>query len=131
VVWIGNNFVRLFSVTDRVSEQSSFATIGSGGTVARASLMSRGYRARSDVREAAYYVYEAKRNSENVPGVGKETHMEIHEFHTAGGTNVSYPLIASEIELLGKQFSRLGPQPFEILGGDAQFSFNFIPAQRP
>jgi len=130
VVWLGDNFVRLFSVSEKITEHSAFATIGTGGNVANASLFSRGYRAHSDLREAAYYVYEAKRNSENVPGVGKETHMEIQEFHSAG-THVMYRLTANEIDVLGKQFLKLGPQPFEILSGEAQLSFSFIPGKKP
>ncbi len=130
IVWMGDYFVRLFQVNDKVSEQSSFATIGSGGLAAKTSLMSRGFRSQCDLREAVYYIYEAKRNSENVPGVGKETHIQINEFHTLG-TNVFYPLTASEIEVLAKQFSRLGPKPFEILGGDSELALSFIPGTRP
>jgi hypothetical protein len=131
VVWLGDGFVRLFYVSETISEQSSFATVGSGASAASASLFARGYQTYCDLRQAAYYVYEAKRNSENVPGVGKETFMEICEFDTAARTHVRYPLNTREIEVLGMQFLKLGPQPFEILGGDAQLSLDFIPGKKP
>lgn len=77
VVWLGKGLVRMFTVLDRVSEMRCFATIGAGSAVSWASLAGRNYGTQHDLREAIYYVYEAKKASDIVPGVGEDTHLSI------------------------------------------------------
>lgn len=127
IIWSDAGFVRLFSVTDRVEERSLLATIGIGANVAETVLRSREYSGLQDLGEAIYYVYEAKRTSESVGGVGKETHMTILEFDPGQGKNRAWFLNPRELEQLEKEYAELGPKPFEALKPDARLSLKFIP----
>ncbi len=131
IIWQGPEFVRLFLVTDRVEEMASFATIGIGNNAATAALFARDYTPYHDLREAIYYVYEAKRASESVPGVGKETHLSILEFsgEVRGGWNIQYQLNSRELDRLSAQYARFGPRPYEKPSpvADAALDLSFIP----
>jgi hypothetical protein len=128
IVWLGVNFVRLFRVSDRVQEERCFSAIGSGANVAQACLYGRSYATLHDLREAIYYVYEAKRASDRVPGVGADTHLAILEFDQDAGKNVFYPLFEQELDRLSKQYEQLGkPRAFGDLKADDVLDLRFIP----
>lgn len=128
MVWLGPQFVRLFLITDRVEEISSFTAIGTGTNAALTSLFLREYATYHNLAQAIYYVYEAKRSSESVPGVGKDTHLMILEFGGAnrGSQNIYYPLNSGELDRLAQQYARFGPRPYERVTENAlDLSFFF------
>lgn len=133
IIWLGADFVRLFQITDRVEEMPSFTAIGIGTNAALTSLFSRKYAVYHDLKEAIYYAYEAKRVSETVPGVGKETHLVILEFGGAetGGLNIYYTLASCELDQLAKQYAQFGPRPYQkLMAADSPLDLSFIPGLR-
>ncbi len=54
-----------------------YHTIGIGSMHAISSLIANGYLPMLGIKMAIYQVYEAKRNGENAPGVGKDTDIAI------------------------------------------------------
>lgn len=60
-----------------VGEFQDFSTCGSGYSHAYNSLHARGYKIEMPIDESAYYVYEAKKNSEEAQGVGEETTLLV------------------------------------------------------
>lgn len=54
-----------------------YHAIGIGSIHAISSLIANGYLPTTGVKMAIYLVYEAKRNAESAPGVGKDTDMAI------------------------------------------------------
>lgn len=54
-----------------------YHAIGIGAMHAISSFIANGYLSTADVKYAVYYTYEAKKNAENAPGVGKDTDMAI------------------------------------------------------
>lgn len=58
-------------------DRLGFHAIGSGLPHALSTFISYSYNSSVDLKKAAYVVYEAKRNAEKAPGVGKELDMAI------------------------------------------------------
>lgn len=114
IIWAGYRSPRLFVInTYRPIEELSFAAIGVGHQAANASLLHRKYTRNLSLKESLYCVYEAKRNSESVPGVGLETHLNVltFEYGDKGGI---HPNEITELDVLSKQFAVFGPKPFSI-----------------
>lgn len=131
VLWLGKGFVRIFTVTDRVLEMRCFAAIGIGAGVAAASLAGRNYGTSHDLQEAVYYVYEAKKASDIVPGVGEDTHLSILEFNYSAQKNVIYNLNNSELAVLQKQYEQIGkPRVFADLDKSIALNISFIPRMK-
>lgn len=66
-----------------------YHAIGIGAMHAISSLVANSYLPTVDINLATYQVYEAKRNAESAPGVGKDTDMAII-------TNKNYKIVANE-----------------------------------
>jgi 20S proteasome alpha/beta subunit len=114
LIWFsGPSGPRLFSVTDRVAEEDQFCSIGCGANVAIASLMRRNYSSTMDIHEAIYCVYEAKRNSEVVPGVGQETLIYVADFDEANNRRLTVHPMHEHMTVLEKQYAAFGPRPFD------------------
>ena len=117
LVWIAGKAPRIFVVGEGITEESPYAAIGIGANAAITSLLSRGYRSIISLEEAMYCVYEAKRNSETVPGVGKDkTYLVVLEFDPVERLTVYHPFQTLSLNALAKQYARFGPRPFS--GGD-------------
>jgi len=70
----------LFMVScEGVDEHRHFAVIGTGSWLAQAALLQREYTSATDVEEALYLVYEAKKFSEKDDYVGKRTMILVQE----------------------------------------------------
>jgi hypothetical protein len=82
--------------------------------VARASLLQRGYPKEILFEEAAYYAYEAKKNSERVPGVGIETFMAVLSYDRAHQATILHFLEGDAMDLLEKQYAAYGPHVFDM-----------------
>lgn len=127
IVCLATNVVRMFLVTDRVEEQSMFGAIGCGANAALASLYSRAYATYHDLEQAIYYVYEAKRSSDHVPGVGKETYLSVLEFNDKQKQTVFYNLNNDEMTRLSQQYAQFGPRPFGQPPAELALNLKFIP----
>lgn len=114
LIWFGLNYPRLFIVSDRVYEEVNCAVVGVGRDVARASLLQRGYPKEVLFEEAAYYAYEAKKNSERVPGVGIETFMAVLSYDRAHQATILHFLEGDAMDLLEKQYAAYGPHVFDM-----------------
>jgi hypothetical protein len=81
VVGVDNNGAHIYEVSDpghcECYERLGFHSIGSGLPHAISTLISHNFTSAMDLRKAVYVTYEAKKNAENAPGVGKATDMGI------------------------------------------------------
>lgn len=101
-----------------------FATIGSGGFLADASLLQREHSELCHFNLAVYRVYEAKRLSERAPGVGPSTSiMVLHDSIDKTELDLFHqerlPLLDQEIKRFGPK--RLGVSDLKPLPKDAYF----------
>lgn len=74
----GNVVSRLYSMeysSGSLVEQDAFSAIGCGWSAALSTLSRRNCSGGLDIHEAIYYVYEAKKDSEIIDGVGPDTYM--------------------------------------------------------
>jgi|SRR5215467_6952757 len=92
-------------VTDHT--KLGFWCIGSGSTLAQTSMFSRDYSWTFPVEQAAYLVYEAKRNSERAPGAGyKESDIAVL---TKNGVGRVLPDVLKHFEAI---YQELKPREF-------------------
>jgi hypothetical protein len=113
LVWLAPWVPRIFVVTDRVYEEQSFATIGVGCNVAQASLMSRNYVYSMGLRQSLYHIYEAKRASEMVPGVGDDlTYLTVLKYDQGSKRTIFHPFSFHSFETLADQYKHFGPKQF-------------------
>jgi len=92
-----------------VAQQQHFCAIGSGGTVAEATLFRRKYDWNVKKNQAMYLAYEAKKFSEVMPGAGSETEISIVRWW-----GDDKPLSVHSIDCEGEMdehFRKYGPQP--------------------
>jgi hypothetical protein len=87
-----------------------FATIGSGGALAEASLLHRSQNLNHSLARTLYQVYEAKRLSERADGVGAKTRLII-----LYQDSIRY-IKEGGLDLLAQDFKRLSPQ--SVIGTD-------------
>jgi len=116
IAWAFGSAWRLFEISPReIDEENQFAAIGAGASTAKASLLSRAYDPHNmDVRAALYYVYEAKRKSESVPGVGKQTYLTLVEFNPTSHGMVYHHFGADEAQYsLSEQYDVFGGREFD------------------
>ena len=105
----------LFSFADGgVHPDHPFAVIGSGSWVANAALCQRGCNEQMPLSEVLYYVYEAKKMSEIVNGVGKKTQITV----IAGGTKEDvlerfWELGVDDYKMLRDWYRQFGLKKFE------------------
>jgi len=77
--------------------------------------MDRKYHRDMPLHEAMYYVYEAKRSAESVPGVGKKTYMHVLAYNPISiGTDVHTFEEEQELATLKAQFDIFSRKPFGI-----------------
>ena len=76
-------------------------------------MMRRNYTSQMNIHEAVYCVYEAKRNSEIVPGVGADTRLYVSHFDS-GMQRLTISPLHENIALLEKQYATFGPQRFSL-----------------
>lgn len=91
---------------DPVVLEDEYSAIGSGANAARTVLCSRHQNAVNPLMQTVYTVYEAKRMSETVPGVGETYSIDILSFD---GTLKAISEAGSK--RMHKLFSRFGPRP--------------------
>ena len=101
--------------TGRLVEQDTMCSIGCGYIAALASMSRREYNRNLDIHEALYYVYEAKRASEGVPGVGKQTHMLVLAPLESQQAHHTRALGLAGLDILQKQDRAFGIHPFKKL----------------
>jgi 20S proteasome alpha/beta subunit len=114
VCGFSGDYPSLFLVGSRVGSPpyvmagSDFAVIGSGDSIARTFLSLRGVNKNMSMDRAVYCAYEAKKYSENAPGVGPKTTIWISRpdgtCSTSGNGNIR------ALESARKKF---GLKPFE------------------
>lgn len=106
----------LIDQSGQVHPQSGFATIGSGFSIAQASMHQRGYRHDFSVEKAMYCAYEAKRLAQISPGVGSKTEMGVifgpYDKEKSGGFREFGIVGSGGFEYLETQFKRFGLQEF-------------------
>jgi len=112
IAWAFGAVWRLFEVYRDVEEQNQFAVIGAGANTAKMSLMSRTYDSFLEIREAMYYVYEAKKRSEAVPGVGERTYLNVLEFSPDAHQIAYHPFGPHSIDRLNEQYAAFGSRAF-------------------
>lgn len=95
-------------------ECDGFAAIGSGETIAEATLYRRGIEESRSFMEVAYAVYEAKRLGEITPGVGPTTSLGVFDIdEVAKGESYLRWRHVSNLSFLERQFEMFGPRPYE------------------
>lgn len=107
----------IFKVSDEYAITcDDFATIGTGGSLAEASLMHRSQSIHHSIPATIYQCYEAKRMSEKAEAVGVKSRIII-----VYGNNQAMELQGPGFEILDSHFARLSPQPVdkvEMLSGN-------------
>jgi len=93
----------------QVFQDENFTVIGTGYSVARATLTNRHYHQHWNLPYALYAIYEAKRLCEGDPNVGPATIMWVHYLNHAK-EQVMLPLEDADIEFLREQFEKFGPR---------------------
>ena len=113
-----------------VSPLFEYWAVGAGAGVARAVLAERDYNMGMSWREALYYLYEAKRFSENVPDVGKGTISGIQ----SPPLNTQEPFVRANVlltsdtglDFMKAAYQSFGPQPVSLKNFPDDF---FFPSQ--
>jgi len=101
---------RLYTVLNgSVDEAEGVVAIGCGYAAALASLCKRNYQPEMDIEEALYYIYEAKKASEGIAGVGDGTSVWVvaSPYRTS-----QHAMPLSNFDFLDEQHKRFGLQPF-------------------
>jgi hypothetical protein len=93
---------------DPVVLEDEFSVIGSGANAARTMLFSRNQSADDPLLQTVYTVYEAKRVSETVPGVGDTYSIDV--LHSDGSLE---NLTDAGAKRVREMFSRFGPRPID------------------
>jgi hypothetical protein len=95
-----------------LAEQDALTAVGCGWAVALSTLSKRHYSRDADIHEAIYYIYEAKKDSEIIDGVGPETHMLL--LAPVSSQDVSpLRIIGTEgVDILTVQHRRFGARQF-------------------
>lgn len=103
-----------------------FAVIGSGAYVALPALFQRKYSYDTPLQEALYYIYEAKKLGEIVPGVGKDTRIDIVESDASGRTREDAKSVNQKgLVLLEEQYQKYGLKPVpETIGLEKSLHFD-------
>ena len=87
-----------------------WAVIGCGSTLASPSLMLRDYQENFFLEDAVYLVYEAKKRSERVSGVGDTTSLYVMEQDDLGAVHVRF-MGPEGIQYLERTHWRYNPDP--------------------
>ena len=95
-----------------VVEAFDFFCIGCGWPAARASLSTRKYNVNNSLQECMYHVYEAKKNSEAIPGVGEETYLTVIEIERTAQKALYHPFSPLSLAMLEKQYRTFGPRKY-------------------
>lgn len=89
--------------------------------------MRRGYPKPVLIEEALYYAYEAKRNSECVPGVGSETYLNILSISPDERcVTLHYLNYGSTLEVMEKQYQAHGSPRDFLLDGVPRVDLSFL-----
>lgn len=113
LIWLCARMPRLFIVNGfDVQEHGPFAAIGCGWQAAQAALFARDFGPEKDLAHCMYAVYDAKRTSESVPGVGKTTHLMVLEYDDEAKRAIYHPFGPFSLDVLAKQYQVFGPKPF-------------------
>lgn len=113
LAWLSPEIPRIFAVsTHDVYECAAFGAIGVGASAATSSLLSRKYDPNNSLAECIYHAYEAKRSSEEVPGVGKTTYLTVLEFDHTRNVTVYHPFGHHSLQALEGQYAAFGPKRF-------------------
>jgi hypothetical protein len=111
---IGEYVPRIYSSFDDGSliEQEAVTAIGCGWVAALASLNRRKYSRDLDLHEAVYYVYEAKRASEGIDGVGPETNIIVLSPIESSDVCPMRSIGTDGLRILKKHEAKFGIRPF-------------------
>ena len=91
-----------------------FTAIGSGHSVAKASLYHRGQESTCPLSETIYSIFEAKKLGENVPGVGKVTTILVVRRNEDG--TLAWDVLQSEdIEFEESLYHKFGPKELDVV----------------
>ncbi len=93
---------------DPVVLEDEFSVIGAGANTARTMMFSRNQNAANSLLQTVYTVYEAKRISETVPGVGDSYSIDI--LHLDGSLHNLTEVGAKRLRQI---FDRFGPRSIE------------------
>ena len=96
----------------KVRQVYPFGCVGSGGPIALAALRQRKFTSIMEVREAMYYVWEAKTLSEIAPGVGKDTTMVVLTPGKDSHSSRLYSVNVGGKASLQDKYMHCGLQPF-------------------
>jgi 20S proteasome alpha/beta subunit len=106
---------RIYStVAGSLIERDTMCAIGCGEVAAFSSMSRRQYHADLDIHEAIYYIYEAKRASEGIPGVGKETNLLILAPMESTKAHHTRSVGSAGFAILKKQEARFGIRRFSM-----------------
>lgn len=127
ITWLGCAPPRIFTVgAYGVAEAAQFSCIGCGWQAAQASLFSRKYAPDASFEECLYYVYEAKRNSESVPGVGADTYLLVVEPHIENNRAIYHRFSERRLSVLSGQYETFGPRPFAVSHAPDRIGVEFL-----
>jgi hypothetical protein len=100
------------SLSGSLLEQDVFAAIGCGWSAALSTLSRRHYSRDMDIHDAIYYVYEAKKDSEIIDGVGPDTYMLLLAPVSSEDVSPMRTIGAEGWAILNAQHRRFGARKF-------------------